>query len=173
MKKKPPGLVANCKNSGERGKSERSHHTESNLFCSATCCWIRNERKHSKANATQRYGTPSLQNDGRLEVKRRGFWQRSVSAELMLEILLKNMRTQPSWWVMKHISHSVKKQNFQYLHNPKVAVRCAIGKFDIIGPYFFEENGITATVNSVWYINMINNFLKSELWRERINRQYV
>lgn len=46
---------------------------------------IRNERKHS--NPTQRYGIPSLQNDGRLEVKRRGFWQCSVSIELMLEII--------------------------------------------------------------------------------------
>ena len=38
MKKKPSGFVANCKNSGEREKSERSHYKEFNLFCSTTCC---------------------------------------------------------------------------------------------------------------------------------------
>ena len=43
----------NCTNPGERGKSERGHREESNPFCSATCCRIRNERKHSKANLTQ------------------------------------------------------------------------------------------------------------------------
>ena len=42
----------NCMNLGECGKSERGHCEESNPFCSATCCWIRNERKNSKANLT-------------------------------------------------------------------------------------------------------------------------
>ena len=43
----------NCTNRGERGKSERGHREEFNPFCSATCCRIRNGRKHSKANITQ------------------------------------------------------------------------------------------------------------------------
>ena len=32
----------NCTKPGERGKSERGHREESNPFCSATCCRIRN-----------------------------------------------------------------------------------------------------------------------------------
>ena len=32
----------NCMNPGEHGKSERGHREESNPFCSATCCRIRN-----------------------------------------------------------------------------------------------------------------------------------
>ena len=41
--------------------------------------------------------------------------------------------------------------------------------FGIIGPYFFEENGFTLTVNSARYIEMITNFLWPELRRRRIN----
>ena len=52
-------------------------------------------------------------------------------------------------------------------------VWCAIIKVGIIGPYFFEENGISTTVNSAQYINMISNFLKQELWSRRINNQKV
>lgn len=62
----------NGTNPGKRGKSERGHHEESNLFCSVTCCRIRNEQKHSKVNLTQRFGIPSLQNDDRSDVKQRG-----------------------------------------------------------------------------------------------------
>lgn len=36
--------------------------------------------------------------------------------------------------------------------------------------YFFEENGLTVTVNPDRYINMINNFLEPELIRRRISR---
>jgi len=59
------------------------------------------------------------------------------------------------------------------LHSPKVMVWCATGKVGVIGPYFFEENGITTTVNSARYIDMINNFLEPELWSRRINNQNV
>jgi hypothetical protein len=69
-----------------------------------------------------------------------------------------------------HLNGSVNKQNFRYwaaqnphefherlLYSPKVTVWCAIGKVGIIGPYFFEENGIPTTVHSARYIDMINN----------------
>jgi len=62
----------NCTNPGERRKSERGHREESNPFCSVTCCRIGNERKHGKANLTQRFEIPSLHNDDRWDVKRRG-----------------------------------------------------------------------------------------------------
>jgi len=54
-----------------------------------------------------------------------------------------------------------------------VTVWCAIGKVGVIGPYFFEENGITTTANSARYIDMMNNFLEPELRSRRINNQYV
>jgi len=38
---------------------------------------------------------------------------------------------------------------------------------------FFEENGITTTVNSARYIDMINNFLGPELRSWTINNQNV
>jgi len=52
-----------------------------------------------------------------------------------------------------------------------VTVWCAIDKVGVIGPYFFEENGMTTTVNLARYIDMINNFLEPELWSQRINNQ--
>ncbi|KAF2347113.1 hypothetical protein FHG87_022131 [Trinorchestia longiramus] len=53
-----------------------------------------------------------------------------------------------------HLSGSVNKQNCRYcaednprelhqrpLQSPKVTVWCAVSKFGVIGPYFFEEDG--------------------------------
>ena len=40
---------------------------------------------------------------------------------------------------------------------------CAVGKFGVWGPYFFEENGRCATVNSTRYSDMIEQFLKPKL----------
>ncbi|CAI6353807.1 unnamed protein product [Macrosiphum euphorbiae] len=61
-----------------------------------------------------------------------------------------------------HLDGFVNKQNCRYyaaenpqslherpLHSPKVTVWCALSKKLIIGPYFFEEQGNTVTVNSV------------------------
>ena len=44
------------------------------------------------------------------------------------------------------------------LHSPKVTVWCALGKNCIIGPYFFEQNGVTVTVTAEHYIEMLNTF---------------
>ena len=81
-----------------------------------------------------------------------------------------------------HLNGSVNKQNFRYwasenprqlqenpLHSLKVTVWCAIGRFGVVGPYFFEENDITVTVTSQRYINMINNFFIPELQRRQLN----
>jgi hypothetical protein len=72
-----------------------------------------------------------------------------------------------------HLNSSVNKQNFRYwsetnpqqvherpLHNARVTVWCAIAEFGVVGPYFFEEGGITVTVTSDRYIEMLENFLR-------------
>lgn len=85
-----------------------------------------------------------------------------------------------------HLNASVNKQNFRYwasenprqlhenpLHNPKVTVWCAIGRFGAVGPYFFEEDDVIVTVTSERYIDMINNFLIPELQRRQIDFQNI
>ena len=80
----------------------------------------------------------------------------------------------------------VNKQNFRYwglenpreiherpLHCPRVTVWCAIGENTVIGPYFFEENGVTVTVNSERYLAMLNNFFLPQLRRKRIPLRHV
>ncbi|CAJ0956957.1 unnamed protein product [Ranitomeya imitator] len=60
-----------------------------------------------------------------------------------------------------HLSGCVNKQNMRYwsetnprevherpLHSDRVTVWCAISRVGIIGPYFFQDNGRTKTVNS-------------------------
>lgn len=72
-----------------------------------------------------------------------------------------------------HLDGFVNKQNCPYydsenpqnlherpLHSPKVTVWCAVSKKLIIGPYFYEDQENTVTVNSVRYMDMLNNFLK-------------
>ncbi|KAL4131865.1 hypothetical protein QTP88_009108 [Uroleucon formosanum] len=67
-----------------------------------------------------------------------------------------------------HISGTVKKQNFRYwaaenplkihqrpLHSPKITVWCALSSVGIVGPYFFEEGGVTVTVTSNRYCEML------------------
>lgn len=71
-----------------------------------------------------------------------------------------------------HLSGAVNKQNFRYwsennprvtrekpLHSPKLTVWCAVSQFGVIGPYFFEEEGVTVTVNSDRYGAMLQNYL--------------
>jgi len=60
-----------------------------------------------------------------------------------------------------HLSGTANKQNFQYwsegnpwelhqraAHDPKVAVWCAIFNFGVLGPYFFEEDGVPVALTS-------------------------
>lgn len=85
-----------------------------------------------------------------------------------------------------HLNGSVNKQNFRYwatenpcnihekpLHSPKVTVWCAVAKFGVIGPYFFEENGVTVTVTSQRYVHMLNTFLRPDLQRRGFNMNNV
>jgi len=81
-----------------------------------------------------------------------------------------------------HLNGSVNKQNCRYwaaenpqqlherpLHSPKVTVWCAVSKFGVIGPYFFEEHGITTTVTSERYIEMVRTYLIPQLRRRCID----
>ena len=82
-----------------------------------------------------------------------------------------------------HLNGNVNKQNFHYwspmnprqlherpLHCDRVTVWAAVAKFGVIGPYFFEENGRSVTVNSARYVAMIRDFLVPALHRRRLNR---
>ena len=75
-----------------------------------------------------------------------------------------------------HISGYVNKQNMRYwspnnphelhqrpLHCERVTVWCAFSRVGIIGPYFFEENGGTVTVNAARYREMISTFFLPKL----------
>jgi hypothetical protein len=39
----------------------------------------------------------------------------------------------------------------------------AVSQFGVIGPYFFEEEGMTVTVNSARYVSMLLNFLQPRM----------
>ncbi|KAE9536186.1 hypothetical protein AGLY_007409 [Aphis glycines] len=84
-----------------------------------------------------------------------------------------------------HLCGTVNKQNMRYwapenpheihqspLHSLKVTVWCAVSRFGVIGPYFFEERGQTVTVTSDRYVAMLKNstlsFLSSS-YRENSN----
>ena len=159
----------NCTNPRECGKSERGRREESNPFCLVTCCQIGNGQKHGKANLTQRFGIPSLQNDDHSDVKRRVL-------SIMFSLCRANARnyrrkwghnhhnewwnTFPPKWFSKQTTsdtgpHKIPIKYERWLHSPKVTIWCAIGKVGIIGPYFFEENEIITTVTqpgtSIWW----------------------
>jgi len=54
------------------------------------------------------------------------------------------------------------------LHPERVTVWCAVSSRCIVGPYFFEENGVTVTVNGDRYLNMLKEFFYPELRQRRI-----
>jgi hypothetical protein len=75
-----------------------------------------------------------------------------------------------------HLSGTVNKQNFRYwcgsnprelhnraAHDPKVTVWCAVFKFGVLGPYFFEKDDVTVTVNSDRYCAMLQIFFQPQL----------
>lgn len=75
-----------------------------------------------------------------------------------------------------HLCGTVNKQNMRYwapenpheihqspLHSLKVTVWCAVSRFGVIGPYFFEERGQTVTVTSDRYVAMLRDFFQPRL----------
>jgi hypothetical protein len=49
------------------------------------------------------------------------------------------------------------------LHSPNVSVWCTQSSIGVIGPYLFEEGGVTVTVNSNRYCDMLENFLRPKI----------
>jgi len=58
------------------------------------------------------------------------------------------------------------------LHSPKLTAWCAISRVGIISPYFLRKMGLP-WLNSVPYIDMINDSLVPELQSRRINNRNV
>lgn len=118
----------------------------------------------------------------------RDYAQRLNFAQQMLDLFEENenMSLLMSDEAHFHLNGAVNKQNCRYwadenprqlhampLHSPKLTVWCAVGRLGIIGPYFFEENGVTVTVTSERYIHMVNTFFIPELQRRGVDIQNV
>ena len=119
------------------------------------------------------------------ELNQQDFGRRITFAETMLQMFEED----PELVIVTsdeahfHLNGNVNKQNFcswspmyprqlheRPLHCDKVRVWAAVANFGVIGPYFFEENGRSVTVNSARYVAMIRDFLVSALRRRRLNR---
>jgi hypothetical protein len=116
------------------------------------------------------------------------YQQRINFAQLMIEIIENNdnivlFMSDEAYF---HLNGYVNSQNFRYwsplnlqqlheepLHSPKITVWCAIGVMQITGPYFFEDNGQTTTVNSERYIEKLIRFFFPELQRRRVSVREV
>jgi hypothetical protein len=79
------------------------------------------------------------------------------------------------FFINVHLSGTVNKQNFRNwaaenlrelharpLHSPKVSVWCTLSSIGVIEPYFFEESGVTVTVNANRYCDMLENCLQQK-----------
>lgn len=101
---------------------------------------------------------------------------RKDACEIMLENVHQDAIILSSDEAHFHLSGFVNKQNYRYwapnnpreifekpLHSQYVTVWCAVSKFGIIGPYFFEELNRRVTVTSHRYVNMLNEFLLPKL----------
>ena len=108
------------------------------------------------------------------ELSERDFTSRTNACEALLEKVLEDAFVFLSDEAHFHLSGYVNKQNMRYwadsnprhlhqspLHSPKVTVWCATSSVRIVGPWFFEENGVTVTVNSERYVNMLEQYFFS------------
>lgn len=102
------------------------------------------------------------------QLSARDYVTRRTSCENMLATLPHDANVFFSDEAHFHLSGCVNKQNMRYwsntnprelhqrpLHSDCVTTWCAISR---IGPYFFQENGRTITVNSVRYVTMLREF---------------
>lgn len=110
------------------------------------------------------------------ELLERDYENRKNCSEKILEKVSKNSVLITSDEAHFHLNGFVNKQNFRYwseqnpcnlmeqsLHCKRVTVWCAVGKFGVWGPYFFEENDNCVSVNSSRYCEMLLGFLKPKL----------
>jgi hypothetical protein len=59
------------------------------------------------------------------------------------------------------------------LHNARVTVWCGVASFGIIGPYFFEDEGVAVTVNSERYLRMLQDFFIPQLRMLNVDMDHV
>ncbi|QQP39941.1 Uncharacterized protein FKW44_013818, partial [Caligus rogercresseyi] len=59
------------------------------------------------------------------------------------------------------------------LHSPKLKVWCAISSTGIVGPWLFEENEVTVTVNSERYVNMLEEFFLPRINESRMEQLFT
>ncbi|CAK1578615.1 unnamed protein product [Parnassius mnemosyne] len=110
------------------------------------------------------------------ELSKRDYDSRRNACEILLDVVPEDAIVFFSDEAHFHLCGSVNKQNMRYwadtnprelherpLHSPKVTVWCAISSAAIIGPWFFEENEVTVTVNSGRYVNMLQEFFLPRL----------
>lgn len=110
------------------------------------------------------------------ELNQADFANRQNLCENMLEQIAPEAAFFSSDEAHFHLCGAVNKQNFRYwaesnpqiiqeipLHSPKLTVWCAISQFGVLGPYFFEEDGVTVTVNSERYVVMLQNYLQPRM----------
>ena len=103
--------------------------------------------------------------------------QRRQFCERMLDVLATNdVLLMMSDEAHFYLNSYVNKQNCCYwaadnpkelhqkpLHSAKVTVWCGVSKVGIVGPYLFEEDVVSVTVNSARYVAMLCNFLQTQL----------
>lgn len=120
------------------------------------------------------------------QLKPNDYAQRQAFCEQMIDLITDDKILIMSDEAHFHLDGYVNKQNFRYwsstnpeelherpLHSPKVTVWCGVTKTCVIGPYFFEENGRTVTVNSQRYLAMLRDFLIPELRRNHLARNRI
>ena len=101
------------------------------------------------------------------ELSERDFNSRRDACEVLLEVVPKDAivffsheahfpstNKTCAIWLTPILENCIKRP----LHSPKVTVWCAISSGWIIGPWFFEENEVTVTVNLDRYVNMLQEF---------------
>jgi len=121
------------------------------------------------------------------ELNQQDFGRRTTFAETMLQMFEEDpeLVILTSGEAHFHLNGIVNKQNFRYWstinprqvhehpqHCVRVTVWAAVARFGVIGPYFFEENGRSVTVNSDRYV-MIRNLRLPELRRRRLNQSRI
>lgn len=188
MKKKPPGLP----------RSVRTPENVDRVRTAVVTSPRRSTTRHAVALGMSRRSLHRILHDDLKfhpykimivqQLNERDFVQRREFCRIMDEMFTEdpNATVFMSDEAHFHLDGYVNVQNCRYwasenpqelhqrpLHSLKVTVWCCISKLGIVGPYFFEEEGIAVTVTSARYEEMLNNFLRPELERRQVNMRDV